>query len=375
MAHKCMLPWQTQKIVPLYAGNTVDHKDLGFVRLKDFLSSLCPRNVTEDRAGTHGMREGKWQKDLTGNGIQQGQSGYNQCWTISLSWKEENNDFLISLSDPSSVKIRAHTNRTISPVEIDFATNGSESQASERLGAPRDRFLPSLEGLRGGCSREGAVSESEGVPEASLAISSSSSSYLPFPPAYPPSIDKDYDSVARTGIYEGGDELSQVDDAGNCNRRAKVNERWTNQETHKTGDRSNSVQMNSEVEGPAMAEPEIVPESSFNVQDEQRWGAREVEKVEDVSCPEEKDGSIRVIQEPPQAQTRMPRQELVDHQKYNFVDPECKRRVLQMKPGVYRDLAEVMHLDYNLSRAWMCEFETRVYACLYNMYVYEQVEE
>ena len=56
-----------------------------------------------------------------------------------------------------------------------------------------------------------------------------------------------------------------------------------------------------------MAEPEIVPESSFNVQDEQRWGAREVEKVEDVSCPEEKDGSIRVIQEPPQAQTRMPR--------------------------------------------------------------------
>ena len=343
-----------KKLPPLSClGTTLDHKSLGFPKLKDFLFSRCSSGsiVSEDDSDSRKLRH---------RGISIAGPAF------ALAWKQDSNDYLVSLKSVARLPALPCLRNM-----GDCVVEGRVARAKPALQTAQDPSHAKVAGvgdrgievrLRGGGSGMlkgyasiGSDSNSDSL-TSSLLCSNDDARPLPSYGALnddlmgagpqPKHGDLDTNREERSGL-----------DPGRENWRCRLNasEWWSCSKKGERAARARNAVLpqgfikSEEVEGPQLLD--LSNGEDLRCQDHAGhepshegigWGRGTIEDVEDMSAPEEKDGSVRVVPDIDPPPPRPVREELVDTSKYKAVDPACKRRVLQMQDGIDRDLLEDM---------------------------------
>ena len=287
------------------------------------------------------------------------------CGSIALTWRQEANDFLVSLGLGDCMSPLSSRERTRSNTR---ETSAHDDSSLHVLGSDVEGVA--LARLRGGFELQD-VYESKGSDRSQEQSSTSDgdSSEAGARPLPPRSVRLDEErqregSRGQSGALDAnqsspGERTGGTEDAWLKNlrasewwRRGKVEEARQVANASKPAsagpagphvmmgdDLAEGPQAEADYQTPSGAEPHgPEPTSRQDV----GWGRGVIERVEDVSVPEEEDGSIRVIADISPPPTREVREELVNTDRFCAVDAACKRRVLGMPAGTERELLEDM---------------------------------
>ena len=331
----------------------MDHKSLGFPKLKDYLFSRCSSGgvVSEDDSDSRKLRH-------------RGTSMAGPAF--ALTWKQNSNDYLVSLTSLARLPALPCLRNM-----GDCVVEGSVARAKPALPSAQDASHANVPGvgdrgikvrLRGGGSGVlqgyASIGSHSNSDSSTSSLLSSNDDARPFP--FYGALNEDI-MGAGSQTKHGALDTNREERSGlgpgreNWLRRLNASEWWSCSKERERAARARNAVLpqgvikSEEVEGPQL--PDLSNGEDLRCQyhaghepfhESIGWGRGTIEDVQDMSAPEEKDGSIRVIPDIALPPPRRVREELVDTSKFNAVDPACKRRVLQMQDGIDRDLLEDM---------------------------------